>query len=60
MEDIREENLLFQSNRLFQKFYTPETQEQVFNRRSKIVLTQIASSAADRCIIASERRGGII
>ena len=51
---------IFQNNLSFQKFYVPEMQEQVFNGRSKIALTQIASRAADRCIIASERRGGII
>jgi len=51
---------IFQNGLSFQKFYVPEMQEQVFNGRSKIALTQIASRAADRCIIASERRGGII
>ena len=47
---------IFQNNLSFQKFYVPEMQEQVFNGRSKIALTQIASRAADRWIIASERR----
>lgn len=57
---MQKKSLLFQNSCLFQKFYAPEMQEQVFNGRSKIALTQIASRAADRCIIASERRGGII
>ena len=55
---MQKKSLLFQNSCLFQKFYAPEMQEQVFNGRSKIALTQIASRAADRCIIASERRDG--